>query len=101
MAFRYQLIDDVTGKKVRGGVAASATGAPYVVELFVVSNALGQTVFTLSNTINVTTTIEVLLNGVELDEGAGNDFTRDTNANTVEFNYTIPKNAKVKVKIYS
>lgn len=98
MAWKYLVIDDATGRKARGGLAVGV-GPLFVVEKFLVTNALGQITFALSTNITDLQLIDVLVNGTELDEG--DDFVRDADANTIIFNYTIPKNAKVKIKIYS
>lgn len=97
MAYNYLVVDQ-NGRKAKGG-PATGVGPLFSVEKFLVTNALGQTAFSLVADITTTTLLVVMINGVEYDET--DDFVRDASANTITFNYTIPKNAKVKIRIFS
>lgn len=97
MPYNYLVVDQ-NGKKAKGG-PATGVGALFTVEKFTVTNAIGQTVFNLAADITATTLIVGLINGIEYDET--DDFIRDATANTITWNYSVPKNAKVKFRIYS
>ena len=45
--------------------------------------------------------IDSWVNGILKEEGASLDFQRNTGANTIDYNETIPQNARVIVRIYS
>jgi len=60
----------------------------------------GQTDFTSSYDITSTNKVDVYLNGRLEREGASNDYTRDAALNKIIFNFTIPENAWVRVRVY-
>lgn len=67
---------------------------------FDVTNPAGQTQFVCSTgTVNAVNKIEVWQNGIYLREGASYDWERNESQNAIDFNYTVPQNAWVRVKI--
>jgi len=63
----------------------------------------GVTEFLLAGYLLLTTgaTLDVFRNGQNLIEGPGLDYVGDVANNKVVFSYTVPKTAKVKVRIYN
>lgn len=51
-------------------------------------------------TITATQDIEVKFNGAEKREGEGHDFTRDTANGKILFNYNVPQNTWIRVRLY-
>lgn len=98
MADRYLIIDDVTGKKKRGG--AIGAGSVPVDEDFDIGGG-GAVEVVLANTISAPQKIDVMRNGQMLREGPTADWQRDVILNKITFNYTIPQNAWIRVRLYS
>ena len=88
--------DDAKGKYITGTSSFSRAE-----EVFIVTNPAGQTDFQLVANLGASQIIDVLLNGADQDEGGSSDFTRDDENDKIIFNSTIPKDAKVKVRLYS
>lgn len=63
--------------------------------------ASGQAQFVCTQgTVGVSTKIDVFRNGVLMREGASHDWQRNTDENAIDFNYTVPENSWVLVRIY-
>lgn len=93
MGLKPLSVDDATGRLKKGGVA------PTVVDFDVGGG--GQAQFTIGAiTITGTTYIEVQINGAEKREGATFDYQRNTGAGRIDFTFTVPEFAWVRVKIY-
>ena len=60
----------------------------------------GATDFALGEDINSTQFIEVHVNGREQREGGSNDWTRDITNDKIIFNFTVPENAWVRIRVY-
>lgn len=82
---------DVTGKYKAGGVA------PIVTDFDV--GVGGQSQFTIG-IITASTYIEVLVNGVANREGATFDYQRTVASSRIDFNFTVPQDAWVRIKVY-
>ncbi len=95
MADRLLLIDDVTGKRKRGGSPASAPTD----EDFDVGGG-GQANFTIAAVFGALTKIDITVNGMGVREGATHDYQRNVSLNRIEFNYTVPQNAWIRVRLY-
>jgi hypothetical protein len=98
VANRYLTVDDTTGKRKLGGVVG--TIAAPVDEDFDIGGG-GAVQVILSNTISAPQKIDVLRNGQMLREGPTADWQRDVILNKITFNYTIPQNAWIRVRLYS
>ena len=95
MTVLNQQIDSSTGKTFFGSTFSEGA--------VVVNADLGITEVVLSAvslTLTTTCLLEVIRNGQDLLEGASLDFTRDVANNKILFNYTVPKNAKLKFRVY-
>ena len=96
MADKVIVVDDTTGKKKKG----STSGGPPVVQDYDVGGG-GQANFVVTNgTFSASTYIEVRINGQEVREGASHDFQRNVSLNRIDFNFTVPQNAWVRVRLY-
>ncbi len=95
MAQLWVKFDTATGKHVATSVAPGG----FVVEEFDVG-AGGVTEVQLVTDVWAGQTIDVMINGVEKRLGASHDWTLDDGNNKILFNYSIPQNAWIKVKIY-
>lgn len=91
---RVWLVDDQTGKKRLGGVPLTLP----VEEQFDAPSAI--TEVTLTSTFSVSTKIEVFLNGVLQREGASHSWQRSVAPKKILFNFTVPQNAWILVKVY-
>jgi len=61
----------------------------------------GQTQFTCSlGLVTSNNRIEIWNNGVMVREGASHDWQRNVGQNAIDFNYTVPENAWVLVRLY-
>lgn len=98
MAYNYAIIDSDTGALKRGGLAADA-GPLYVDQSYVVGVG-GQQNFTTTQPFVTLTLIDVFVNGILMEEGSGNDYQRNVALNRIEFTNSIPKDAKVRVRVY-
>lgn len=98
MTTRFLQIDDATGKTKRGPVTISAS---WTDENFQVSAPGGVTTVTLASTITSLTNIDVLVNGVKRQEGAGNTWVRNVTPARIDFAETIPQNAWIQVRVWS
>lgn len=76
------------------------TVVAYFYEEFEVGGG-GQTNFTVTEPFTSSTRVVVEENGLERREGASYDFTRNVALNRIEFNYTVPQYAWVRVRVYS
>jgi hypothetical protein len=95
VADKLLLVDDSTGRFKRGGTPFSAP----VDEDFDIGIG-GADEVQLVTPISPTNKIDVYVNGKLLREGASFDFVRNHDDEKIEFNYTIPQNAWVRVRIY-
>lgn len=95
MAELWTKFDTVTGKLKATSVAPGG----FVSEAFDIGVG-GASFVQLTAIIDADQTIEVSINGVDKREGATNDWTRDVGNQKILFNYTIPQNAYIKVKVY-
>lgn len=96
MALKYAMIETTNGKLKAG---ASAPGsALFADEYFTASN--GQTIFSPIQVFGVASNIDVLLNGVEVREGASFSYQRDTILNRIVFSNGLLANAEVKIRIW-
>lgn len=64
-------------------------------------SAGGQTEFTSTSDITTTNDVDVYVNGRLQREGVSNDYTRDAALDKITFNYTVPENAWVRLRVYS
>lgn len=97
MVQKYLIIDVATGKKSLGS-QVSAGGAPVIDQYFTATS--GQTVFTPSQVFTALSQIDVLVNGVEVREGASYLYQRNAIANTITFNSGVLLSAEVKIRIW-
>lgn len=83
------------------GAYKAQSSAPKVFDFDVASDE-GQTQFEIApGFMTGSSYVEVLVNGRgEMREGAEHDFERDAGNNLITFNYTVPKQAWVRVKVY-
>ena len=91
---RVVYFDTVTGK-IKGG---NNPGVPTITDFDV--GIGGQSQFIIG-TITSQTYIEVLVNGVELREGATYDYERNVGSSRIDMNYTVPQNAWVRIKVFA
>ena len=98
MATRYVTVDDVTGRFKRGNLAAA--GATPIDQDYDVGGG-GQANFTVTQTFSAPSLIDVSVNGIIQREGSSYDFQRNTSLNRLEFNYTIPQNAWVRIRVWA
>lgn len=98
MALNIAIIDTASGKVKNSGFAFTSGG--FADQDFDVGVG-GQTTFTATATITSTKQIDVWSNGVLMREGASNDYTRNTGTNQIVFNFTVPQNSWVRIRIYS
>lgn len=96
MAGERILVLQTNGRKKRGPTLDSLSGG--VDEDFSVVTPV--TFVTPVATVNATGKIDVWVNGLMQREGATHDFTRNTSLNRIVFNYTVPQNAWVRVRIF-
>lgn len=86
------------------GAYKATDGAPVAPRVFDfdVEDAEGQTAFPVTEDLMTETSyIEVLVNGRgEMREGAAYDFTRDVGSSQIVFNFPVPFDAWVRIKIY-
>jgi len=61
----------------------------------------GATDFVSSNDITLTNQLDVYINGRLQREGVSNDYTRDAALDKIVFNFTVPENAWVRLRVYS
>ena len=94
MTIYNQQLDVITGKPSFGPTYSEAA-------VQVVADG-GVTAVSLVGLLTLTSTclLQVFRNGQDLFEGASLDYTRDVTNNQILFNYTIPKNAKLKFRVY-
>lgn len=88
---------DTTEKKF---IATSAAPGGFTDEHFD-TGAGDVTEVQLVATIQVGTKIDVGINGKDLREGVTHDWTRDVGNKKILFNFIVPQNAWVKVRIHS
>lgn len=68
---------------------------------FDVASVSGQTDFPVdAGLMTAESYVQVLVNGRESREGASYDFERDVPGDQIVFNYAVPQNAWVRVKIF-
>lgn len=80
-------------------VGPSAPGsALFADEYFTSTN--GQTIFSPIQTFGVASKIDVLVNGVEVREGASFSYQRNATLNRIIFNSGLLANAEVKIRIW-
>lgn len=92
------IIWDSTNKRLKRSTISSVTvKQPDNVEDFDVPGG-GLVQLSLAFDIENTNYIEVLIDGVEKREGAGNDYTLDYSGNNVDFEYTVTAGAWVRIK---
>lgn len=61
----------------------------------------GATDFVSTSDITLTNQIDVYINGRLQREGASNDYTRDETLDKIVFNFTVPENAWVRLRVYT
>jgi len=66
-----------------------------------ISASDGQTVFTSSHDITADNKVQVLIGGLDLEEGSSSDWTRNATNNTITTNYSIPLGTKVRIRVYT
>ena len=93
MALRPVYFDTVTGGLKAGGTPGAPTVSDFDVDVG------GQSQFGIGS-ITSGTYIEVLINGAEKREGASHDYQRNTGASRIDFNFTVPQNAWVRIKVF-
>lgn len=99
MALRYALIDDST-HGLKRGPPATAGGATFDNQKFTVAGA-SQTQFQCSTiTFEADTLMVVLINGVEYEEGASLDWTRDVNNQRININWAVQNGSRVTVRVF-
>lgn len=96
MALKTVKYDTATGTFQ---TAADPTAATWTDQNYDVGGG-GQVNFTVSAVFDGTTKIDVWVNGVKNREGATNDFQRNTSLNRIEFNFTVPQNAWVLIRVF-
>ena len=83
--------DETSGKRKAGPIGGVVTDFDV--------GAGGQSQFSIGS-ITSANYIEVLINGSETREGATKDYQRNTGASRIDFNYTVPQNAWVRIKVF-
>ena len=99
MADRYLLVDDATGKRKRGTAVGVSASEP-IDEDFTIGGG-GAVQVTLATAITAPQKLDVFVNGKMEREGASFDWLRNVGAQRIDFNYTVPQNAWVRVRRYS
>lgn len=85
-----------------GWSAAGSGGASGWIDEEIFTSTEGQTEFTITQfTLTADMLIEVLINGVDQDEGGGFDWVRNVAMNKIVINTALGSNARVKVKQWS
>lgn len=93
MSLKISLYDTVKGHQVAGQLYKDIFGAD---QDFV---STGQTDFVVG-TITSTQKIDVYVNGRMMREGGSYDFLRNVGTSKIIFNYTVPADAWIRVRVY-
>lgn len=88
---------ETTNGQIKAGSSAPGS-ALFADEYFTATN--GQTIFSPIQTFGVASKIDVLVNGVEVREGASFSYQRNTILNRIVFNSGLLANAEVKIRIW-
>lgn len=94
MSLKYVAVDDTTKKRV----LVSAGG--YIDNDFDVGGG-GLTTFTIPGGLTVQTKVDVLRNGQMMREGATKDYQRNADTGQIIFNYTVPQNSWIRVRVFA
>lgn len=96
VAQHYLLVDSQTGKRSKG---SQVVAGGFVDQSFDVGVG-GQAQFVVTQAFTSGSKIDVFTNGVLMREGATFDFQRNTGANRIDFNRTLPQSYWVMVRVY-
>jgi hypothetical protein len=100
MALKYLAIDDSTGKLSYHSSGAIVAAGMSEVTFEVVGGGVTEFVLTGYVLLTANSKVDVFRNGQLLQVGADQDYTIGVGNNKIVFNYAVPIQSKIKVKVF-